>query len=44
LLVKHYSKEEYKSQIQSGAEQIQVADVKALPIHIKTILDLYRES
>ena len=44
LLVKYYSKEEYKSQIQSGAEQIQVADVKALPIHIKTILDLYRES
>lgn len=44
LLVKHYTKEEYKSQIQSGAEQVQVADPKALPIHIKSILDLYRES
>lgn len=44
LLVKHYSKEEYTSQLQAGAEQVQIADPKSIPVHIKTILDLYRES
>lgn len=44
LLVKHYSKEEYKSQMQIGSEQVEVADTKSLPMHIKAVLDLYRES
>ena len=44
LLVKHYSKEEYKPNIQSGQEQVQYSEPKSLPIYIKNILDLYRES
>ena len=44
LLVKYYLKEEYKPNIQSGQEQVQTSEPKALPIYIKNILDLYRES
>ena len=44
LLVKHYNKEEYKPNVQSGQEQIQYSEPKSLPIYIKNILDLYRES
>lgn len=44
LLVKYYLKEEYKPNIQSGQEQVQASEPKGLPIYIKNILDLYRES
>lgn len=44
LLVKYYLKEEYKPNIQSGQEQVQTSEPKGLPIYIKNILDLYRES
>lgn len=44
LLVKYYLKEEYKPNIQSGQEQVQASESKGLPIYIKNILDLYRES
>lgn len=44
LLVKYYLKEEYKPNIQSGQEQVQSSEPKGLPIYIKNILDLYRES
>lgn len=43
-LLKYYMKEEYKQQQQSGSEQVQHSDPKAVPIHIKSILDLYREA
>ena len=39
LLVKHYLKEEYKPNIQSGQEQVQASEPKGLPIYIKNILD-----
>lgn len=44
LLVKYYLKEEYKPNIQSGQEQVQASEPKGIPIYIKNILDLYRES
>lgn len=44
LLVKHYHKEEYKPNVQSGQEQVQYSEPKSLPIYIKNMLDLYRES
>ena len=44
LLVKYYLKEEYKPNIQSGQEQVESSEPKGLPIYIKNILDLYRES
>lgn len=44
LLIKHYTKEEYKPSMQVGQEQVNTSEPKSLPIHIKNILDLYRGS